>query len=59
LKPRDALLATLTSVIWGVAFVAVTFGLRAFSPPRLTAWRFLVACIAWAEDAAARSTARF
>lgn len=46
MKARDALLACLTSVVWGVAFVAVAFGLLSFSPPRLTALRFLIASIA-------------
>ncbi|MHB8730225.1 MAG: EamA family transporter [bacterium] len=42
---RDAALASLTSVIWGLAFVAVKFGLQSFSAPELTAVRFLIACI--------------
>jgi O-acetylserine/cysteine efflux transporter len=37
------LLATLTSVIWGFAFVAVKIGLESFSAPQLTAVRFLIA----------------
>lgn len=40
---RDAALASLTSVIWGLAFVAVKFGLQSFSAPELTAVRFLIA----------------
>lgn len=36
-------LAVLVAVIWGVAFVATRVGLDAFSPPQLTALRFLVA----------------
>ena len=42
---RDAALASLTSIIWGLAFVAVKFALRSFSAPELTAVRFLIACI--------------
>jgi O-acetylserine/cysteine efflux transporter len=34
-------LAALTSVIWGLAFVAVKFALESFSAPQLTAVRFL------------------
>jgi len=43
---RDVGLASLTSVIWGLAFVAVKFALRDFSAPELTAVRFLVAALA-------------
>ena len=32
-------------VIWGVAFVATRFGLDSFSPPELTALRFLIAAV--------------
>lgn len=39
------MLGGLTSVIWGVAFVAVKFGLDSFSAPQLTAVRFLIACL--------------
>jgi O-acetylserine/cysteine efflux transporter len=42
---RDMVLAALTSVAWGLAFVAVKFGLESFSAPQLTAVRFLVACV--------------
>lgn len=42
---RDAALAALTSVIWGLAFVAVKFALQTFSAPELTAVRFLLACL--------------
>lgn len=42
---RDAALAALTSVIWGLAFVAVKFALQSFSAPELTAVRFLLACL--------------
>ena len=45
MRSRDAMLATLTAVIWGLAFVAVKFGLESFSAPQLTALRFLIACL--------------
>jgi O-acetylserine/cysteine efflux transporter len=45
MKPTDAALAVLTSVIWGVAFVATRIALDSFSPPQLTALRFLIACL--------------
>jgi O-acetylserine/cysteine efflux transporter len=38
-------LAALTSVIWGLAFVATKVGLESFSAPQLTALRFLVAAL--------------
>ena len=38
-------LAALTSVIWGLAFVAIKFGLESFSAPSSTAVRFLIACL--------------
>jgi O-acetylserine/cysteine efflux transporter len=41
----DAILAALTSIIWGLAFVATKLGLEGFSPPELTALRFLIACL--------------
>src|SRR5882672_2029589 len=40
---RDMALATLTSVIWGFAFVTYKFGLESFSAAQLTAMRFLIA----------------
>jgi O-acetylserine/cysteine efflux transporter len=40
---RDATLAALTSVIWGLAFVATQLGLESFSAAELTALRFLIA----------------
>ena len=40
---RDMVLAALTSVVWGFAFVAVKFGLESFSAPQLAAVRFLIA----------------
>ena len=45
LPPRDMALATLTSIIWGLAFVAIKFGLDGFSAPQLTAMRFIVAAL--------------
>jgi O-acetylserine/cysteine efflux transporter len=45
MKPTDAALAVLTSVIWGLAFVATKIALESFSPPQLTALRFLIACL--------------
>jgi O-acetylserine/cysteine efflux transporter len=42
---RDMALAALTSVIWGLAFVAVKLGLESFSATQLTAVRFLIACL--------------
>jgi O-acetylserine/cysteine efflux transporter len=45
MKPTDAALAVLTSVIWGLAFVATRIALDSFSPPQLTALRFLIACL--------------
>jgi len=44
-RPRDAALAVFTAVIWGLGFVAITFGLESFSAPQLTAARFLAACL--------------
>lgn len=45
MKPTDAALAVLTSVIWGGAFIATKLALDGFSPPQLTALRFLIACL--------------
>ena len=42
---RDAVLAALTSVIWGLAFVATKLGLEGFSASELTGLRFLIACL--------------
>ena len=39
------LLAALTSTVWGLAFVAMKFGLESFSAPQLTALRFLIASV--------------
>jgi len=45
MKPADAAIAVLTSIIWGLAFVATKLALESFSPPQLTALRFLIACL--------------
>jgi len=45
MRLRDAVLAVLTSVIWGFAYVTYKFGLESFSPAQLTAMRFLFACL--------------
>lgn len=45
MTPSDMALAALTSVIWGLAFVFIKFGLESFSAPQLTALRFIIACI--------------
>jgi O-acetylserine/cysteine efflux transporter len=45
MKPRDVALAALTSIIWGLAFIAMKFGLESFSPAQLTALRFVVAAL--------------
>jgi O-acetylserine/cysteine efflux transporter len=42
---RDMVLAALTSVVWGLAFVATKLALDSFSAPQLTALRFLIACL--------------
>jgi O-acetylserine/cysteine efflux transporter len=42
---RDACLAIFVSVLWGLAFVAIRFGLDSFSPGQLTAIRFIIACL--------------
>jgi O-acetylserine/cysteine efflux transporter len=42
---RDLALALLVAVIWGVAFVATRIGLDDFSPPQLTALRFVIAAL--------------
>lgn len=45
MKLRHMVLAALTAVIWGLAFVATKFGLESFSAPQLTALRFLIASL--------------
>ena len=42
---RDTALAGFTSVVWGLAFVAIRLGLDDFTPAQLTALRFLLAAI--------------
>jgi O-acetylserine/cysteine efflux transporter len=39
------ILAALTSVVWGLAFVATKFGLESFTAPQLTALRFMIAAL--------------
>jgi O-acetylserine/cysteine efflux transporter len=46
MKPVHVALAVLVAVIWGVAFVVSKVGLESFTPPQLTALRFIVAAIA-------------
>lgn len=45
MTPRDVALAAFVSVVWGLAFVAMRFGLEGFTAPQLTALRFLIASI--------------
>jgi O-acetylserine/cysteine efflux transporter len=45
MKPVHVTLAALVAVIWGFAFVATKIGLESFSPPQLTALRFLIASV--------------
>lgn len=45
MTPRDMALAALTSVLWGLAFVATKLGLESFSAPQLTFLRFTLACL--------------
>src|SRR5712692_6782544 len=42
---RDMVLAALTSVVWGLAFVATKLALDSFTAAQLTALRFLIACL--------------
>lgn len=42
---RDVALATIAAVIWGFGFIAIRFGLENFSPPQLTALRFIISCV--------------
>jgi O-acetylserine/cysteine efflux transporter len=42
---RDMALATIAAVIWGFGFIAIKFGLESFSPPQLTALRFILAAV--------------
>lgn len=43
MTPRDIVLASFTSMVWGLAFVATRLGLESFTAPQLTALRFLIA----------------
>jgi O-acetylserine/cysteine efflux transporter len=43
MSARDVALASITSIVWGLAFVAVKLALESFSAPQLTAVRFLIA----------------
>ena len=45
MKAAHVALAVLVALIWGFAFVAIKIGLESFSPPQLTAMRFLIACL--------------
>lgn len=45
MTPLHVLLAVLVSIIWGIAFVATKLALESFSPPHLTALRFLIASV--------------
>jgi O-acetylserine/cysteine efflux transporter len=45
MTPFHIFLAVLVAVIWGIAFVATKIALESFSPPQLTALRFLMASV--------------
>jgi O-acetylserine/cysteine efflux transporter len=45
MRPGDLALVLLVVVIWGLAFVATRLALDDFSPPQLTALRFLIAAV--------------
>ncbi len=45
MKAAHVMLAVLVAAIWGLAFVATKLGLDSFSPPQLTALRFLIAAL--------------
>lgn len=45
MKASHVALAVLVAAIWGFAFVATKIGLESFTPPQLTALRFLIACL--------------
>ena len=45
MRGSDVARAVLVTVIWGVAFVATRIGLDSFSPPQLTALRFVIAAL--------------
>lgn len=44
MKPFHIFLAVCVACIWGLAYVATKIALGSFSPPQLTAVRFLIAC---------------
>src|SRR5215470_13658262 len=46
MRAAHALLAVLVATIWGIAFVVSKIGLETFTPPQLTALRFLFAASA-------------
>jgi O-acetylserine/cysteine efflux transporter len=46
MKPVHVALAVLVAFIWGIAFVVSKVGLQSFTPPQLTALRFIVAAVA-------------
>jgi len=45
MKLRDVLLAILTSVLWGLSFIATRYGIDDFTPVQLTVLRFAVAAL--------------
>jgi O-acetylserine/cysteine efflux transporter len=45
MKSRDILLAVLTSVLWGLSFIATRYGIDEFTPAQLTVLRFAVAAL--------------
>lgn len=45
MRLRDAVLAALTSAIWGFGFVVIKIGLLSFSAPQLTVLRFVIAAV--------------
>jgi O-acetylserine/cysteine efflux transporter len=45
MTPFHVFLAVLVAVIWGIAFIATKLALESFSPPQLTALRFLIAAV--------------
>src|SRR5262249_19127288 len=45
MRPRDMVLAALTSIIWGFAFVVYRFGLDGFSPAQMAALRFIIGAL--------------
>jgi O-acetylserine/cysteine efflux transporter len=46
MKPVHVALAILVAVLWGIAFVVSKIGLESFTPPQLTALRFVIASLA-------------